>query len=208
MEWWAGLSSIQHALWAIGVFSTVLLILQLGMSFFGLEHQVDVATDAPDQGAADGSGAQHDTPSDGHHHIPLLRYFTIRDAAAFLTGLGWGGLMLISWGLPEWLAVIGGLTIGFGFAVVVVLLMALLASLASSGSINLSNAIDRQGEVTLTIPGHGEGFGKMLLSIQGRTIEIEAYTPGGPISRGTRVRVIRLEGPSMLFVEPVIRQAS
>lgn len=207
MGWWDGLSSIQHALWAIGVFSSVLLVLQLALAFFGLEHHLGIAHDAPDHGAADAGQNQHGIQPGGHH-IPLLRYFTVRDAIAFLTGLGWGGLMLIGWGLPEWLAVIGGLTIGFSFAAVVVLLMWLLASLASSGSIDLKNAIDRQGEVTLTIPAHGDGFGKMMLSIQGRTIEIEAYTPGGPISRGTRVRVIRLEGPSMLFVEPVIAQNS
>jgi membrane protein implicated in regulation of membrane protease activity len=203
MQWWGNLSSIQRALWAIGTFSSVLLVLQLGLSFLGLEHHVGFAHDAPDQDAANAPEDQQGGQPPGHH-IPMLRYFTIRDAIAFLTGLGWGGLMLISWGLPEWLAVIGGLTIGLSFAAVVVLLMWLLSSLASSGSINLRNAIDRQGEVTLSIPAHGEGCGKMLLSIQGRTIEIEAYTPGNAISRGTRVRVIRLEGSGMLFVEPVV----
>ena len=39
----------------------------------------------------------------------------------------------------------------------------------------------------------------------GRTIEIEAYTPGETIGRGTRVRVIRVQDRNMLFVEPIIR---
>jgi len=77
-------------------------------------------------------------------------------------------------------------------------------SVISSGSISLENAIDHQGEVTLAIPGHGNGFGKMMLSIQGRTIEIEAYTPGDTIRRGTRVRVVRVQDRNMLFVEPII----
>lgn len=207
MEWWDHLSSIQRALWAIGTFSSVLLVLQLSLAFLGLEHHFGFAHDAPDQDAANASGTSHDGQPGGHH-VPMLRYFTIRDAVAFLTGVGWGGLMLISWGLPEWLAVLGGLTIGFSFAAVVVLLMWLLSSLASSGSINLRNAIDRQGEVTLSIPAHGAGCGKMMLSIQGRTVEIEAYTPGNAISRGTRVRVIRLEGGGMLFVEPVVNAST
>ena len=208
MKWWDDLSSVQHALWAIGTFASGLLILQLGLSFFGLEHHAETSSDTPDQSDAgtDIAASQHALQHGGH--IPLLRYFTVRDAAAFLTGLGWGGLMLISWGLPEWLALIGALTIGFAFAAVVVLLMWFLASLASSGSVNLTNAVNCQGEVTLAIPGHGAGFGKMLLSIQGRTIEIEAYTPGDPIGRGTRVRVIRLEGSGMLFVEPVVSVTS
>jgi hypothetical protein len=195
MEWWNELSTTQQVLWAIGTFSSVLLILQLGLSLFGLEHQaLDLTHDTPD-GHIDTSDSQH---------LPILQYFTVRNATAFLTGVGWGSLMLLSWGLPEWLAIMGGIIQGLGFAAVVMLLMWLLASLVSSGSISLENAIDHQGEVTLAIPGYGAGFGKMMLSIQGRTIEIEAYTPGETIGRGTRVRVVRVQGRQMLFVEPII----
>jgi len=163
---------------------------------------VAVAQDMPD-GHAD-TGDTHNLQHQDGHHLALLQYFTVRSATAFLTGVGWGSLMLISWGLPAWLAVIGGTVQGLGFAAVVVLLMWFLASLASSGSISLENAVDHQGEVTLAIPGYGNGFGKMMLSIQGRTIEIEAYTPGDTIRRGTRVRVVRVQDRNMLFVEPII----
>jgi hypothetical protein len=203
VEWWNELSTTQQVLWAIGTFSFVLLILQLGLSFFGLEHQLpDVAQDMPD-GHAD-TADTHNLQHQDSLHLALLQYFTVRNATAFLTGVGWGSLMLISWGLPAWLAVIGGIIQGLGFAAVVMLLMWFLASLASSGSISLENAIAHQGEVTLAIPGYGNGFGKMMLSIQGRTIEIEAYTPGDAIRRGTRVRVVRVQGRNMLFVEPII----
>ena len=136
--------------------------------------------------------------------LALAHYFTIRNGVAFLTGVGWGSLMLIGWGLPEWLSILGGIVQGIVFAAIVMLLMWFLSSLASSGSISLRDAVDHQGEVTLAIPARGNGFGKMMLSIQGRTIEIEAYTPGNAIPRGTRVRVIRVEGGGMLFVEPMI----
>jgi len=202
MEWWNGLGATQQALWAIGTFASVLLVVQLGLSFAGLEHQAVELSHSPEAPA--NTPDIHDVE---HHHLALLQYFTIRNATAFLTGVGWGGLMLIGWGLPEWLAVVGGILQGLSFAVVITLLMWFLASLASSGSISLENAINHQGEVTLAIPGYGQGYGKILLSIQGRTIEIEAYTPGNAISRGTRVRVIRVEGRGMLFVEPVIATA-
>lgn len=208
MAWWNDLSTTQQTLLAIATFASVLLVLQLGLSFAGLEHPApDLAVEMP-EGIADASGS-HD-PGLGHdhlHHLALVEYFTMRNAIAFLTGLGWGSLMLIGWGLPEWLAVIGGIIQGLGFAAVVMLLMWFLASLASSGSISLTNAINHQGEVTLAIPPHGSGFGKMMLSIQGRSIEIEAYTPGDAIPRGTRVRVIRVQGGDMLFVEPIVAAA-
>src|SRR5262249_20341253 len=159
MEWWSDLSTTRQALWAIGTFSSVLLILQLGLSFIGLEHhalQLGHSTPDTPAGAPDGNVLQPDS-----HHLPLLSYFTVRNATAFLTGVGWGSLMLISWGLPEWLAVMGGIVQGLVFAAIVMLLMWLLASLASSGSIALENAIDHHGEVTLAIPGFGAGFGKM-----------------------------------------------
>ena len=208
MAWWNELSTTQQALWAIGTFASVVLILQLGLSFAGLDHSIDLASEAPDGGGApDSHDLHHDPHAAGGHHLALAQYFTIRNAVAFLTGLGWGSLMLIGWGLPEWLAVIGGIIQGLGFAAVVMLLMWFLASLASSGSISLKNALDHQGEVTLAIPPHGSGFGKMMLSIQGRSIEIEAYTPGEAIPRGTRVRVIRVQGADMLFVEPIVASA-
>lgn len=203
MAWWAELSTTQQVLWAIGIFASVLLILQLGLSFAGFEHSTpDLTADVPDGNA--GAPGSHDLQAQSGHHLTLLQFFTIRDAIAFLTGLGWGSLMLIGWGLPEWLSVIGGIVQGLGFAAVVMLLMWFLSSLASSGSIALKNAINHQGEVTLAIPAHGSGFGKMMLSIQGRSIEIEAYAPGDAIPRGTRVRVIRVQGDDMIFVEPII----
>jgi hypothetical protein len=207
MAWWNELSTTQQVLWAIGTFASVSLILQLGLSFAGFEHSVpDLTADVPDgnAGAPGGHDLHHDLHGESGHHLALTQYFTIRNAIAFLTGLGWGSLMLIGWGLPEWLAVIGGVIQGLGFAAVVMLLMWFLSSLASSGTITLKNAINHQGEVTLGIPAHGSGFGKMMLSIQGRSIEIEAYTPGDAIPRGTRVRVIRVQGGDMLFVEPII----
>jgi hypothetical protein len=183
VEWWNELSTTQQVLWAIGTFSSVLFVLQLGLSFFGLEHQVPDAAQVVPDGHAD-TADTHNLQYLDTHHLALLQYFTVRNATAFLTGAGWGGLMLISWGLSPWLAVIGGIIQGLGFVAVVMLLMWFLASLASSGSISLENAIDQQGEVTLAIPGYGNGFGKIMLSIQGRTIEIEAFTPGDTIRRG------------------------
>src|SRR5438874_13684393 len=85
MEWWNELSTTQQVLWAIGTFSSVLLILQLGLSFFGLEHHaLNLTHDAPDGHAetADSNppGAQ------ASDHLPLLQSFTVRNATAFLTG--------------------------------------------------------------------------------------------------------------------------
>lgn len=190
--WWSSLSAAQQVLWGIGIFSSVMLVIQMGLSLIGMGHH--------DMGV----GQDHSAASPDHDHTPLLRFFTIRTALAFGTGLGWGGLMLISWGIPQWLAIFLAVGIGLGFVVGVIGLMGLFASLATSGSVDLDQAVDHQGEVTLAIPGYGSGYGKMLLSIQGRSIEIEAYTRGTDIRRGTRVRVVRREGSGMLFVEPMV----
>ena len=99
--WWSSLSAAQQALWGIGIFSSVTLVIQMGLSLLGMgHHDTDV-----EQG--------HSAASTDHDHMPLLRFFTIRTALAFGTGLGWGGLMLISWGIPQWLAI--PLAVGIGF---------------------------------------------------------------------------------------------
>ena len=75
MAWWTQLSTTQQVLWAIGTFSSVLLILQLGLSFFGLEHQaLGLAHDGPDGHAA--TPDSHDPEHQDSHHLPLLEYFT------------------------------------------------------------------------------------------------------------------------------------
>src|SRR5712691_2707585 len=105
MAWWNELNTTQQVLWAIGTFASVLLILQLGLSFAGLEHHaLNLAPDTPE-----GNADTPDSHNPGHEyspHLALIQYFTIRNATAFLTGVGWGSLMLISWGSPEWLAII------------------------------------------------------------------------------------------------------
>ena len=62
MEWWSELGTTQQVLWAaIGTFSSVLLILQLGLSFLGLEHQsLTLGHDAPDG---------HTDTTDSHHLV-------------------------------------------------------------------------------------------------------------------------------------------
>jgi hypothetical protein len=191
--WWQALSGTQQVLWGIGVFSTTILLFQLVASLLGFEHHSEIGHDS-DTG---------DHSAD-HDHVSFLQFFTLRNLVAFLTGVGWGSLMLISWGFPNFVAIVGGICFGVAFVAVVMLLMMFFASLAVDGSIDLNNALNQQGEVTVAIPAYGSGFGKMLLSIQGRLIEIEAYAAGASIARGTRVRVIRREGSSMLFVEPMV----
>jgi hypothetical protein len=190
--WWSSLSAAQQVLWGIGIFSSVMFVIQMGLTLIGMDHH-DLDVDH-----------NHSPTSADHDHSPFFGLFTVRNALAFGTGLGWGGLMLISWGFPQWLAIVMAVGMGLGFVIAVMGLMGLFASLAVSGSIDLDNAVDQQGEVTLAIPGYGNGYGKMLLSIQGRSIEIEAYTGGADIRRGTRVRVVRREGGGMLFVEPMV----
>src|SRR5690242_17328776 len=111
MAWWNELSTTQQVLWAIGTFAFVLLVLQLALSFAGIEHQVpDLSVDPPNGAAATPVG--HDAGVGSGHHLWVAQYFTIRDGTAFLTGVGWGSLMLIGWGVPEWLAVVGGILQG------------------------------------------------------------------------------------------------
>ena len=57
-------------------------------------------------------------------------------------------------------------------------LMASLGKLQSAGNLDLQNAVGRPGKVYLRIPASRAGHGKVTVEVQGRSIEVEAVTPG------------------------------
>ncbi len=70
--------------------------------------------------------------------------------------------------------------------------LGLLRKLQSDGTVRLSDAAGARGRVYLRVPGNGGGVGKVTLVLQGRSIEMEARTPGPELRAGEEVVVSRL----------------
>ena len=186
--WFNGLSALEQTLFVIAVFATTVFAIQVAFTLFGI-GEVDDAD--PDQGAiADDIGASG---------IPFGDIFTIRNGVSFLMGLGWGGLMAYDWGLTHTaLALLVGLFVGAVFVAINMGLLVLMSMLRHEGNLDVENAVGQPGTVTLAVPEHRSGVGKVSVSVQGRLLECHAVTDGGTLDRNLSVTVVGLAGSQLV----------
>lgn len=190
---------------AAAVGCTVLLA-QVGMQLLGLGGGDDVGghdfsgheLGADFGGDADFSGdelAGHELSDAPGHHAETNLFFgviTFKSVSAFiaffgLTGLAAEELGIHSGALQFVLACLAGLAAG----AVVVALMRLLVSFNTSGTVQLNDVVGQTARVYLSIPGGGRECGKINVEVNGRELELQAYTLGKPIPTGTSVEVVR-----------------
>ena len=138
----------------------------------------------------------------GHDQASFLKLLSLQTVSTFATFFGLIGLATegLAWS-P--IAVVAAATMAGAAALwFVTRLMHGLARLQSSGTVNLKNAIGHTANVYLRIPPHGQGHGRVMLQVQGRTVECTAVSRGDEIPTGAEVRVIEHKDDDMLVVEP------
>ena len=112
--------------------------------------------------------------------------------------------------LNIWVAVILASVAGLTAMFVVAYMIFKFAQLEQSGTLNLYNALDKPGEVYLTIPAEGSGVGKVHLKVEGRVRELDAITQGEVLRTGTQIKVVEIMDGNILKVEsvPAIKENS
>lgn len=157
-------------------------------------------------GIGDGFGGDADLHADaaGAHgdHDAGTQLLSIQGLAAFLMMFGLVGLALrreSDFAGP--IAVAGALVAGLASMWVVAWVFRLMSRLQSSGNIDLTSAVGRQGVVYLTIrPGSS---GQVQVAVQGRLGVFDAESAGGvEIATGRAVRVVAVRAGA-LIVEPL-----
>ena len=178
-DWFDGLSVIEQFLFATGIFSTLIFVIQLLLSLIGMGGDADADVEG-------GDGAFGDA-------------FTIRNGVSFLMGFSWGGLMAFSWGLTHVILVaFVGFVLGSFLVAFNMLMLFAMSKLKHEGNINLENAINEEATVTLTIPERRSGIGKVRISIQGRLREYHAITDGEVLDKNASVTVLDLSGSQLV----------
>jgi hypothetical protein len=168
----------------------VVLLLQTLLLLFGVGIDADV---------------DFDDPGDGDGSFGVL---SIRAVAAFFTffGLaGWGGTAA-GWGQAKTLLV----AVGAGLAIMLLVawLMHAQSKLQSKGNVDPENAIGKTARVYLRIPGHDQGHGKITVSVQSRSIELNAFTQGEALPTGATVRIVRMTTPDSFEVVPLTEETT
>jgi hypothetical protein len=144
---------------------------------------------------------------DGHHGVGHatsegLDLTSVRSLSAGLAFLGIGGLAGLATGLGAIAAIPLALLLGaaalFGTAAVT----RWMNTLEDDGTVSIQGAVGATGTVYLTIPGAKQGAGKVLLTLQNRTVEYQAVTSHDALPTGAAIMVVDVVGPDTVHVVP------
>jgi hypothetical protein len=184
-EWWEALAAAHQVFWFIAIIFSVLFFIQFILLLIGLDSDSSDFDHAGDSGSFE-------------HEFSAL---SVRSIIAFFTFFGWTGVLAMNNDLGIWISVILSSATGLVAMFIVAYLMFKFSQLEQSGTLNLYHALDQQGEVYLTIPGHNNGQGKVNLMIDGRIREMDAVTDGEILKTGVAVKVIEILNDNVLKVE-------
>ncbi len=204
LAWFESLSQLQKIFAYIAVPSTVILLLQTILLFFGIGAG-GVDADVSDVGGIDGadgfdapdsSDMPDGTDGDG------LTVFSIRGIVAMLCIGGWAGIVLLDTSLRPVFAIVLAVLLGVAALIGMAFAMRAFTRLQSSGNIVIESAIGKTGKVYLTVPAEGKGSGKIHITVQDTYTEFEAVTIGpDELKTGETVTVSGVDDAGRLIVE-------
>lgn len=196
-EWWESLGDVGRIFACVAIPSTVILFLQTILMLIG------IGGGSLDSDDAD-TGVDTELDNDGDADTELdggLRLFSFRGIIAFLTVLGWVGILgvRLEWSVP--VIVISSLLSGFVAMVAIALLFRLIFALQADGTEDLRHALGVAGTVYLRIPPSREGRGKVNIMLDGRLVEKDAVTDEAEmLNYGEQIVVIGISGGTELIV--------
>ncbi|MBL8728012.1 MAG: hypothetical protein JNM25_06250 [Planctomycetes bacterium] len=168
-----------------------LLVVQFLMLLFGLGGDHD-------------TGTGHDFGGDvGHDQGAFLKLFSLQTLTTFATFFGLVGLATEKAGWAPVSVAVVATAAGVVALWLVARMMRGLAALQSDGNVDLGNAVGHTGSVYLRVPPSGQGHGRVLLTVQGRTVECLAISRAQEIPTGAQIRVLERTDDDLLVVEPV-----
>lgn len=150
-----------------------------------------------------GLGGDTETGDVGHDQGAFLKLFSLQTLTTFATFFGLVGLATQRAGWSTLSVVLAASAAGAVALVLVAKAMRGLAALHSQGNVDLANAVGHLASVYLRVPPPGQGHGRVLLNVQGRTVECRAISRSQEIPTGAQVRVVAHTDDDVLVVEPV-----
>ena len=191
IDYWLNLAPAERTFTGIGVFSSLVLAVQMGMVMLG------GAVDMPEAEIAE-------TGEGGASGI-----FSIRTIGAFFAGFGWAGAAMLQAGHSTGAATFVATISGSAFLGVVIYLMSYLHSLRQEGTLDYTNAIGNVGNVYLPIPPKRKGMGQVEVMVQGRLRIVQALSDSDKkIGNRVAVRVTETIDEQTILVKPLEDESS
>lgn len=174
------------------IIGTFFFVLRMSLMLVGGDDGGDFGVDA-DPGALDAADA-----TDSDHAFQVVSTQTI---AAFMMGAGWAGFgayrgsgLDLGWSLA---VAAGG---GISMAWLVIWMMRVVFALRDSGNVSIQQAIGRDAEVYVRVPGARAGPGRVRVVIDDRMRMYTAVTDGEELERGSTVQVTRINPDNTVTV--------
>jgi membrane protein implicated in regulation of membrane protease activity len=142
----------------------------------------------------------HHPGGDAHGGSWLMGMFSFRAMVAALTAFGLGGLAAHVSGAQPILSLACAVGCAIASMFIVALMTQSMRHLEDDGTVRIQQAVGRTGTVYLTIPEQKSGTGKVTLSLQNRTVELQAITPRQALPTGTKIVVTAVLGTDTVEV--------
>ena len=172
--------------WGLAIFGSIFFGITCLLAILGVGG-VDEGMDID----ADGAALDH-----VDHGFLDFNLFSLRSILAFLTVLGWGGVM---WGHYGVWGFVGAFAAGVATMFLTALVIWALMKLQSSGTISNRQFLGETGSVYLGIPGGRTDAGKITVRLKGATHELKAVADE-PIPTGSTVVVEEQLADSLFLV--------
>lgn len=186
MEMLNQLEPLLRTFWYVAIPTSLIFLAQTIMTFAGGHHD-------------DGLGADFDH-HDGVHDGDGFQIFSFRNLINFLLGFSWAGISLYATVTNNYVLIGLAVLVGVLFVWMFFFMIKQLQRLTEDNTFRMESTIGKEAEVYMKIPAKRQGIGKVLVSVNGTTHELEAFTDGPEIPSGGKAKVIGTE-KDVLVVE-------
>jgi len=191
-DWWNTLTGLEQFYWTVAIAASIVFFF-----VFILNLIVGFDTDTDMDGDVD---IDLDGNTDASVSVTL---FSLKGLTAFFTFFGWAGVLFLKEGESEILATIYAIISGALALALVGYLMQFFANMGESGTYSLNEALNKEGEVYLTIPASISGKGKVQLELGGGLKEIDAVSDKGEIKTGSKILVTDIIDKETILVQVI-----
>jgi membrane protein implicated in regulation of membrane protease activity len=199
-EWWEMLSTFEKVFWYIAIPFSVILLIQIILTFVGIGGASSDVGEGFTDVAGDGDIPEEIDLSDMAG--PGFSFFTFRNFVAFFTVFGWAGIVGLKQGFSNVMVVLFAIICGLLIMLIISTLFYFISRLTDSGNLDIRNALNKIGKVYIPIKANSGNVGKIQLTVQDSTRELPAITYGEKdLPTGTVVKVTKIVSGNILVVE-------
>lgn len=204
LTWWTELGNIQQYAFVVAISATIIMVLFIILMLIGMDgaESFDGDIDLDMDFDMDDIDAPVDVyNSESITSVSGLKILTVRGVLAFLSIGGWT-VYGIGDSLELGFTLLIGLSAGILAAYLLALAMKQAMKLEGSGNLNYQTAIGKNAVVYIRVPKETSGKGKVMLTHQGKMIEVDAITKGKEdLTSKTEVKIVELHDATTLVVE-------